>query len=57
MLIHDWTLMDKTSNENYFLLDTSYFIPREYIMEIKGQSFNEEIIYKDPIKFEIVSQR
>ena len=57
VLIHDWTLMDKTSNENYFLLDTSYFIPREYIMEIKGQSFNEEIIYKDPIKFEIVSQR
>ena len=55
--IHDWTLIDKTNNENSYQLDTSYFIPREYHMEIKGKTHNEELYYKDTIKFEIVSEK
>ena len=47
--------MDKT-NENSFFLDTSIMIPREYWVEIKGKTHNEEIFYKDLIKFEIVSK-
>ena len=54
--IHDWTQIDKT-NENSFHLNTSYFIPREYTMEIKGKTHSEEIQYKESIKFEIVSQK
>ena len=54
--VHDWTYVDMM-NENAFYLDTTYFIPREYFLEIKGKSHTEEIYYKDSIKFEIVSQK
>ena len=54
--VHDWTLLDKT-NENSFVLDTSYFIPRQYYMEIKAKTHSEEIFYKDLISFEIVSEK
>ena len=56
VVIYDWTLMD-TTNENSFFLDTSYMIPREYTLEIKGKLHNEEIFYKNPINFEIVSEK
>ena len=54
--VFDWTLLDKT-NENSFMLDTSYLIPREYYLEIKGKAHNEYIYYNDVIKFEIVSEK
>lgn len=54
--VFDWTILDKT-NENSFWLDTSYLIPREYYLEIKGKSHTEEIFYKEDIKFEIVSEK
>ena len=44
--VHDWTKVDKT-NENSFVLNTSYLIPREYTLEIKGKTFSEEIFYKE----------
>ena len=56
VIVFDWTLMDKT-NENSFLLDTSYLIPREYSLEIKALTHTEEIFYNDEIKFEIVSEQ
>jgi hypothetical protein len=54
--VFDWTQMDKT-NENSFMLDTSYLIPREYYLEIRGKMHNEYIYYNDTIKFEIVSEK
>lgn len=54
--IFDWTKMDRT-NENSFMLDTSYLIPREYYLEIKAKTHGEEIFYKEDIKFEIVSEK
>ena len=54
--VHDWTLLDKT-NENSFVLDTTYLVPREYFMEIKAKVNSEEIFYKNNIKFEIISQK
>lgn len=54
--IFEWTKMDKT-NENSFMLDTSYLIPREYYIEIKANTHGEEIFYKEDIKFEIVSEK
>lgn len=56
VIIHDWTLVDVT-NENSFYFDTSYMIPREYQMEIKGKTHTEEIYYDNVIKFEIVSEK
>jgi hypothetical protein len=54
--VFDWTQLDVT-NENSFYLDTSYLIPREYILEIKGKTHTEEIFYKNDINFEIISEK
>lgn len=56
VIVHDWTQIDVT-NENSFTLDTSIYIPREYYMEIKGKTHNEEIFYNEHIKFEILSEK
>jgi hypothetical protein len=56
VMVHDWTQIDKT-NENSFILDTSYLIPREYFLEIKGKTHSEEIFYNNYIKFEILSEK
>lgn len=57
VIVHDWTLVDKTNNENCFFLDTSYLIPREYFIEFRGKVNNELLHYKNSIKFEIVSTK
>lgn len=54
--VFDWTLLDKT-NKNYFLLDTSFMIPKEYFIQIKTKHNNEIIQYDDEIKFEIISEK
>jgi len=52
----DWTNLDRT-NENSFVLDTSYMIPREYWIEIRNRVYSEDIFYKNDIKFEIISEK
>lgn len=56
VIVHDWTLLDKT-NENSFQLDSSYLIPRQYFLQIKGKTHTEEIYYKESINFEIISEK
>ena len=56
VIIHDWTQVDVT-NENSFSLDTSYYIPREYFIQIKGVTHGEETFYREEIKFEILSEK
>ena len=56
VIVHDWTIMDST-NENFFMLDTTNYIPREYFIEIKANHNNEEIHYNEHIKFEILSEK
>lgn len=56
VIVHDWTKVD-TTNENSFTLDTSYYIPREYFIQIKGLVYGEEIYHKEDIKFEILSEK
>jgi hypothetical protein len=56
VLIHDWTLLD-ISNENFFTLNTSNYIPREYFVELKAHVNGDEIIYKDIIKFVVLSEK
>ena len=56
VIVHEWTQLDVT-NENSFILDTSYLIPREYFIEIKAKTHTEEIFYNDYIKFEILSEK
>lgn len=54
--VWEWTRLDRT-NENSFLLDTSYMIPREYWIEIRATVDGQDIFYKDEIKFEIVTEK
>jgi hypothetical protein len=54
--LHDWTLLDST-NENFFTLNTSNYIPREYYVELKAKVNGDEIFYHDIIKFEILSEK
>lgn len=56
VIVHDWTQLD-TTNENSFTLDTSFYIPREYFIEIKAKTHSEEIFYENEIKFEILSEK
>lgn len=56
VIVHDWTLVDKT-NENSFFLNTSIYIPREYFIEFKATINSEDLFYKESIKFEIISEK
>jgi len=51
--VWEWTRLDRT-NENSFMLDTSYMIPREYWIEVRAKVGNEDVFYRDEIKFEII---
>ena len=54
--VFEWTKLDRT-NENSFILDTSYMIPREYWIEVKSRVQSEDIFYTEDIKFEIISEK
>lgn len=52
-----WVEVNRTEDSNYFLIDTSWFIPNDYYMEFKIESGNELRTYHDTIQFEIVSEK
>jgi hypothetical protein len=53
----DWVEVNRTFDGNYFLLDTSWFIPNDYYLELKITSGNEVRTYDEIIKFEVVSEK
>ena len=53
----DWKEINRTEDSNYFLVDTSWFIPNDYYIEFKLESNNEVRTYHDIIQFEIVSEK
>lgn len=53
----DWQEVNRTPDGNFFLLDTSWFIPNDYYLEIKIESGNEVRTYNDVIQFTIVSEK
>ena len=52
----DWDDVNRTNNQNYFLLDTSWMIPNTYYLDLKLYSNQEVIDYTEIIKFYIVNQ-
>jgi hypothetical protein len=52
-----WTEVNRAFDGNYFLMDTSWFIPNDYYLEVKIESGVEVRTYDDVIKFEIVSEK
>ena len=48
--------VNKTSDENYFLIDTSMLIPNRYYIDVKIE-YNREVIYsKEILQFDIVNE-
>lgn len=52
-----WTEVNRTIDSNYFILDTSWFIPNDYFLEVKFESGIEVRTYDDVIQFEITSEK
>ena len=53
--VQDWTKINKTPNEYYFMFDTRDKIPNEYYVDMKVISSGEINTYKKQIKFQIVN--
>ena len=53
----DWTEVSRAFDGNFFLVDTSWFIPNDYYLEVKIESGDEIRTYDKVIKFEIVSEK
>lgn len=48
--------LNKTSDENYFLIDTNVLVPQRYYIDVKIEYNRETIISKDILQFDIVNE-
>ncbi len=55
--VQDWTRINQTPNEYFFMFDTKDKIPNEYFIDIKVLTSGEVDIYKRQLKFQIVNQK
>ncbi len=55
--VQDWTKINRTPNEYYFIFDTVDKIPNEYYIDIKVNTSGETDVYKRTIKFMIVNKK
>lgn len=55
--VQDWTKINRSSNEYYFMFDMRDKIPNEYFIDIKVNTSGEKDIYKKTIKFLIVNKK
>jgi hypothetical protein len=53
--VQEWTKLNRTPNEYYFIFDTRDKIPNEYYIDMKVESSGEINTYKRTIKFQIVN--
>jgi hypothetical protein len=54
--VQDWTQINRSSNEYYFVFDTTDKIPNEYFVDIKVYSSGEVNTYKRTLQFQIVDK-
>lgn len=55
--VQDWTKINRTPNEYYFIFDTRDKIPNEYFIDLKVTNTGEVNTYKKQIKFQIVNSK
>jgi len=55
--VQDWTNLNRTPNEYYFIFDTRDKIPNEYFIDIKVTTSGQVNVYKQQINFLIVNQK
>jgi hypothetical protein len=57
VLVQDWTNINRTPNEYYFIFNTQDKIPNEYFIDIKVNSSGQVDTYKKQLKFQIVNSK
>jgi len=55
--VQDWTNLNRTPNDYYFIFDTRDKIPNEYFIDIKVTTSGQVNVYKQQINFLIVNQK
>jgi len=55
--VQDWTELNRTPNEYYFIFDTRDKIPNEYFIDIRVSTSGQKDTYKRQIQFEIVNKK
>jgi hypothetical protein len=55
--VQDWTQINRTPNEYFFIFDTRDKIPNEYFVDIKVTSSGEVDTYKKVLQFQIVNKK
>jgi hypothetical protein len=55
--VQDWTKINRTPNEYYFIFDTRDKIPNEYFIDLKVLNSGEVNTYKKQIKFQIINKK
>jgi hypothetical protein len=55
--VQDWTPVNRTPNEYYFIFDMRDKIPNEYFVDIKVDTSGEKDIYKNTLQFQIVNKK
>jgi len=57
VIVQDWTELNRTPNEYYFIFDTRDKIPNEYYVDIQVTTSGQVNTYKRQIKFQIVNEK
>jgi len=57
VIVQDWTRINQTPNEYYFIFDTKDKVPNEYYVDIKVLTSGEVDTYKRQLKFQIVNTK
>ena len=55
--VQDWTKINRTPNEYYFMFDTRDKIPNEYYIDLKVTTSGQVNVYKQQINFLIVNKK
>jgi hypothetical protein len=55
--VQEWTKINRTVNEYYFIFDTTDKIPNEYFIDIKVYTSGQVDTYKRTLQFQIVNQK
>jgi hypothetical protein len=57
VLVQDWTLINRTPNEYYFIFDMRDKIPNQYYVDIQVNTSGEKDTYKKQLTFNIVNTK
>ena len=55
--VQDWTPINRTPNEYYFMFDTRDKIPNQYYVDIKVNTSGERDTYQKELMFQIVNKK